>query len=168
MLEEKQLSVRDTRQTGAEASFRAESLRLFAYRVLVLLPVHAIGRIGQHVVKRFPLVCIVRQRIAEGNLLRVVAGHQHVRFADAEGLAVQLLAEQLDADRGVELLQRLFGQRQHAAGPAGGVIDLADDAPPSQFGVVVGDEQFDDKADDLARREMFACRLVRDFREPPD
>ena len=71
-------------------------------------------------------------------------------------------------DRGVELLQRLFGQRQHAAGPAGGVIDLSDDALARQLGVVVGDEQFDDKADDLARREMFACRFVGDFREPPD
>ena len=168
VLEEKQLAVGDARQARAEASFRAKCLRLFPYRVLVLLPVHAVGRIGQHVVKRFPPVRIVRQRVAEGYLLGVVAGHQHVRFADTEGLAVQLLAEQLDADRGVELLQRLFCQRQHAAGPTGRVIDLPDDALPGQLGVVVGDEQFDDKADDLARREMFACRLVRDFREPPD
>ena len=77
-------------------------------------------------------------------------------------------AEQLDADRGVELLQRLFGQRQHAAGSAGGVIDLADDALARQVGVVVGDEQLDDEADDLARREMLARRFVGDFREPPD
>ena len=143
-------------------------LCLFAYRVLVLLPVHAIGRIGQHVVKRCPLVGIVRQRIAEGDLLGVVAGHQHVRFADAEGLAVQLLAEQFDTDRGVELLQRLFCQRQHAAGPAGRVIDLPDDALARQFGVVVGDEQLDDEADDFARREVLARRFVRDFRKPPD
>ena len=90
------------------------------------------------------------------------------RFANAEGLAVQLLAEQLDADRGVELLERLFGQRQHAAGPAGGVIDLADDALTRQLGVVVGDEQLDDEADDLAGCEMLSRRFVRDFREPPD
>ena len=45
---------------------------------------------------------------------------------------------------------------------------MADDALARQLGVVLGDEQLDDEADDLARREMLARRFVGDFREPPD
>ena len=33
------------------------------------------------------------ERVAEGDLLRVVAGNQHVGFADAERFAVELLTE---------------------------------------------------------------------------
>ncbi len=39
---------------------------------------------------------------------------------------------------------------------------------PVKLGVVIGDQQIDDQADDLARREVFTGGLVRDFQEPAD
>jgi hypothetical protein len=37
------------------------------------------------------LVGVVGERVAERDLLGVVAGHKHVRFADSERLAVDFL-----------------------------------------------------------------------------
>ena len=62
------------------------------------------------VVEFLVLVSVVAKRVAEGDLLRVMPRHQHVGFADAEGFAVQLLPEQLNADRGIEVLERAFRQ----------------------------------------------------------
>ena len=160
MLEEQELAVRDARRAGAETAIETHCLGLFLDRVLILLPIHAVRRIGKHVVEFLVLVGVLGERVAEGDLLRVVAGHEHVGLADPEGLAVQFLPEQLDADRGVEIFQRLFGQRQHAARAAGRIVDLADDAAPGELGIVVGDQQIDDQADDFARGKMLTGGFV--------
>ena len=163
MLKEEELAVRDTGRPCPEAPVHPEVRSLGFDRVLVFLPVHAVGGIGQHVVEALARMGVLRERVAEGDLLGVVACHEHVRFADAERLAVELLAEELDADRVVEAFQRFFGQRQHTARPARRVIDLADDAAPCELFIVIGDEKIDDEADHLAGGEVFPCGLVRDF-----
>ena len=102
------------------------------------------------------LVPVVTQRVAEEDVLRVVRCHQHVRLADGEGLRVDLLAVELDPDFRVQRLHLFLGDRQHAAGPAGRVVDGADDAGLRQRIGVVAEQERDDQADDLARGEVLA------------
>ena len=91
-------------------------------------------------------------------------------LADRVGLGVDLLAVEVRGDllavlRG-ELLQRLLGDRQHAAGAAGAVVD--------QVGAgldLVGDRQEDQvghELDGVARRPVLAGLLVVLLVEPAD
>lgn len=86
------------RRARPETAIEAQGVRFVLDRVLIFFPVHAVGRVRQHVVEFLMLVGVLRERVAEGDLLGIVAGHEHVRFADAEGFAVQLLPEQFDAN----------------------------------------------------------------------
>lgn len=168
MLQEQELAVRYAGRARPETAVKAHRVRFGLDLVLIFLPVHPVGRIGQHVVEFLVLVSIVAKRVAEGDLLRVMPRHQHVGFADAEGFAVQLLPEQLNADRGIEVLERAFRQGQHAARAAGWIIYLAYYPAPGEFGIVIGDQKINDQSDDLSRREMFTGGFVRDFREAAD
>ena len=93
MLQEEELAVGNTRRARAEPPGMALIGGFRLDRVLILLPVHAIGRIGQHVVELAVPVRIIGKRIAEGDLFGVVARDQHIGLADAEGFAVELLPE---------------------------------------------------------------------------
>ena len=64
--------------------------------------------------------------------------------------------------------QMFLGDGQHAASASGRIIDRADDAGLGQHLVILDEDQIDHEADDLARREMLAGRLVGDFREFAD
>ena len=88
MLEEEELAVRYARRPRAKTTRLAKIGGLGLDRVLILLPIHAIGWIGEHVVKLAILVSVLGQRIAEGDLLRIMARHQHVGLADTERFAV--------------------------------------------------------------------------------
>ena len=84
MLKKKKLAVRDAWGSCSEAAVGPQSLGLFFDRVLVLLPVHTIGRIGEHVVKRLSLVGVSGECVAESDLLWIVTGDEHIGFTDAK------------------------------------------------------------------------------------
>ena len=67
------------------------------------------------------------------------------------GLVVQLLAEDLQPGLGVELAQVVLGDREHAAGPAGGVAERLHDARLGEHVVVLDEQQVHHQPDDLAR-----------------
>ena len=165
MLKKEELAVRNVRQARAEAAFLAQGRGFFPDRLLIFLPIHAIGRIGQHVVKAPVLVGVLGQRVTEGDVFRVVTRHQHVGLADAKRLAVQLLAEKLDANIGIELLQGLLGEREHSARAARRVVNLPDDPLAPELLVVVDDDEVHDQPDHLARCEMLTGGFVGNFRE---
>ena len=93
---------------------------------------------------------------------------QHVRLADRVGLVVQLLAEHGQPRLRVHRRQMLFRDRQHAARARRRVVDRAHDAGLGQNLVVLDEDQVDHQADDFARGEMLAGRLVRQFGELAD
>ena len=62
----------------------------------------------------------------------------------------------------------LARDRQHAARAGRRVVDRAHDAGLGQHVVVLDEQQIDHQADDLARREVLAGRLVGEFRELAD
>ena len=101
-------------------------------------------------------------------MVDVVALDEHVGAADGVGLGVVVLAEDFELGVGVQLVQVLVGDGQHAAGPAGGIEERADDALLHEQVAVGGEQQVDHQADDFAGREVVAGRLVRGFVESPD
>ena len=173
--QEQELAVADARQARSEAAGRAPVV-LVAHRVLVALPVLAVGRVGDHVVEAGAVVPVVRKRAAEDDVVRVppVAGlHEEVRLADGERLRVHFLAEQVNAGVGVHgrgdelafarLSRRdvLLGDGEHAARAAARVVDAPHDPLRAQPPPVAGQQQVDHEVDDVARREVLAGVLVQ-------
>ena len=78
----------------AEAPLEAERVTLLLDVVLLLLPLHAEGRIGEHVVERrgppaaAARVAIPGEAVAEDDVLGVLALDQHVRPAHRPRLVV--------------------------------------------------------------------------------
>ena len=140
---------------------------LAAHALQVALPALAVGRIGEHEVELAGREGVVGERrvlrAADDVVRRVaLALEQQVGLADGVGLGVDLLAVEVGGDllavlRG-ELLQRLLGHGQHAAGAAGAVVE--------QVGArldLVGDGQEDElrhQLDGVARRPVLAGLLV--------
>ena len=97
VLQEQQRAVVDPRQACAEAPLVAQRVALSLDGVLLLLPLHAKGRIGQHVVERVlatvgaACVAVRCERVAQNDALGVLALDQHVGLADRPGLVVQVL-----------------------------------------------------------------------------
>jgi hypothetical protein len=167
VLQEQEGAVVDARQAGAEAAGEAFVAVLVLYGLLDLLPLHAEGRVGEHVVEALAGVAVVGEAVAAGDVARVLGLEQHVRLADGEGL-VELLAEQLQVGLRVALGQVVLGHREHAAGPAGRVVQGLDDARGGQGVAVLPEQQLDHELDDLAGGEVLAGGLVGLLGEAPD
>ena len=141
--------------------------------LLLLLPLHAEGRIGEHVVEGALLAvgvaveAVLGEGVAEDDVVGVLALDEHVRLADGPGLVVPVLAEQLRVGVGVELADVLLGHREHAAGAAGRVVDGLDDVALAQV-LLRREQEVDHQLDHLARSEVLPGLLVRLLRADPD
>src|SRR5687767_6669419 len=109
---------------------------LGAHCVLVTLPILAVGRIGDEIVEAQAGVTIVRERAAEGDVVRVAALrflHEEIGLRDCPGLRVHLLTKKMNlsvlVDRGANETSVLpepdsdvlFGDNKHATRPAAGI-----------------------------------------------
>ena len=169
MQQEQHRAVAHPRQAGAEAAVEALQLMLLAHLALDLLPLHAEGRIGQHVVELALGMAVVAERVAADDVGHVLALDQHVGLADREGLVVEFLAEHGQARLRVVRQQMLGRHRQHAAGAGGRVVDGAHHrAAGRQHLAVLDEQQVHHQPDHLARGEVLAGRLVGDFGELAD
>ena len=128
--------------------------------LLHLLPLDPEGRIGQQVVVALAGEGVLAEAVAEADVRGRLVLQHHVGPAHRVRLGVQLLAEGDELARRVELAQVLLGDREHAAGAAGGVEHGAHDARRAQRVVVLDEEEIDHQADDFARGEVLAGRLV--------
>ena len=153
---------------GGEPAVGAGFVAFLRDRLGVLLPVHAVGRVGHAEVELAALEGVVGERVAEGDVGRVVALGEQVGLADRVGLRVVLLAVQAEPGVGVLGEQVLLGQGEHAAGAGGGVVQRADDAGLGQAGVLLGEEQVDQQPDRVARRVVVTGGLVRGLVELAD
>ena len=86
--QEQQRAVGDARQAGAEAAGMAHLLGLAPYLLLHLLPFHAKGRVGEHVVEVALGVAVLGQGVAGQDVADVLALDEHVRLADGITLVV--------------------------------------------------------------------------------
>ena len=132
--QEEQRAVIDARQAGTEASVEAKLLVLLGDVVLLRLPLHAEGRIGQHVVELLVRVAVAideaflglagAEGVAEDDVLHVLALDHEIGAADGVGLGVVFLAEEFEVGAGVQagfgIDDELLRFREHAAGAAVG------------------------------------------------
>jgi hypothetical protein len=172
VLQEEQRAVVDARQAGAEATAVAQGLGLVLDVPLLLLPLHAEGRVGQHVVEGalalgVAVEAVPGEGVAEDDVVGVLALDQHVSLADGPGLVVPVLAEQVGIGVGVEVADVTLGHREHAAGAAGRVVDGLDHVAAAQV-LLRGEQQVDHQLDDLAGREVLPGLFVRLLRADPD
>ena len=100
VLQEEQRAIVDARQARAEAAVVAERVALVLDVLLLLLPLHAEGRIGEHVVERpflavgVAVEAVLGEGVAEDDVVGVLALDEHVGPADGPGLVVPVLAEE--------------------------------------------------------------------------
>ena len=140
---------------------------------LLLLPLHAEGRIGQHVVEGDLLaVCVaieavLGEGVAEDDVVGVLALDQHVGLADRPGFVVPVLAEEERIGVGVEIADVFLRYRQHAAGAAGRIVDGLDHVAPAKV-LLRREQKVDHQLDHLARCEVLAGLLVRLLGADPD
>ena len=170
MLEEEELAVADPGQAGAEPAGVA-AVVFGLHRRLIHLPFLAEGRVGQQVVEALVGVLVLAERAAELDVLGVapVGGlDEQVGLADGERLRVDFLAEQVNVGVGVDLLDALSCDGQHAARAAAAVVDGADDVFLGQGFPVAGEQQVDHEANDFAGREVLAGVLVHRLAELAD
>jgi hypothetical protein len=113
-------------------------------------------------------VAVVTEAVAARDVAGVLGLQEHVGFADAVALVIELLAEDLEVGVGVEREEVVLRDREHAAGAARGVVEGLHDALRAQDVVVAREEQVDHQADDLARGEVLTRGLVGLLREAPD
>lgn len=92
--QEEHLPVGGRWQARGEAAVGAGLVALVLDGLGVLLPVHAVGRVGHAEVELTVREGVVREGVAEGDVGGVVALGEHVRLADRVGLRVVLLPEE--------------------------------------------------------------------------
>jgi hypothetical protein len=102
----------------------------------------------------------VAQGVAEHDVVGLLVLDEHVRAADRPALVVVLLAEQGEVGPRVSGADRLLANRQHAAGAAGRIVDLAVDAGLIDV-LLAGVDKMGHQSDHLARGEVVARLLVR-------
>ena len=172
VLQEEQRAVVHARQPGAEAAVKTTLVVLLLDLLLLLLPVHAEGRISEEVVEGLAVELVLGKAVAVPNVVTaaVVVNllHQHVGRRGGEGALVVVLPIDIELRGAMVLPQVVLRLRQHAAGAAGGVEQLADGAGCGEQFVVVNEQDAHHQSDDLARREMVARGLVGQFVEAPD
>ena len=143
-------------------------LELVADCFLDLLPLHAEGRVGQHVFEQLAVQAILAERVAKNDVADVLAADQHVGLADRLRLGVQFLTEQREPGFGIQLEQILTGHAEHAAGAGSRVIQGAHHAGFDQRIAVFDRQQIHHQANHLTRGEVLAGRFVGEFRELAD
>ena len=126
---------------------------LAAHALQVSLPALAIGRIGEHEVELAGREGVGGECGAELHVVRfdALTLQDEVGLADGVGLGVHLLAVEVDryllVSLAGQLLQRVFGDRQHPAGAAGAVVDQVGAGPDP-----ISDWQEDETGHELAPR----------------
>ena len=102
---------------------------LAAHALEVALPALAVGRVGEHEIELAGGEGVGREGGAVLDVvgLDALALEDEIGLADGVGLRVDLLAVEMNGDLlalvAGELVERLFGHGQHAAGAAGAVVD---------------------------------------------
>ena len=173
VLEEEERAVVHAGRARAEAPAKAEGVALVLDVALLLLPLHAEGRIGEHVVEG-PFLAIsgaveavLGEGVAEDDGVGVLALDEHVGLADGPSFVVPVLAEELGLGIGVEVADVFLGDGQHATRAAGGIVDGFDHMTAGEV-FLRREEEIDHELDHLARGEMFPGFLVGLFRADPD
>ena len=168
MLQEKKRAVVDPRQAGPEPATKALLVMLPLDKVGLGLPLHAKGRIGQHVIELFARKTIVGKAVAIGDMLDVLSLDHHIRPAYGIGLGVVVLTENLQASIGIQFPDIILGNGEHTSGPTGRVVERLDDAFGREHIAVGHKNQIDHQANHLTGCKMVARLFVRRLVEPPD
>ena len=172
VLQEQQCAVVDPRRARAKAADKA-LLVVFAHHFLLLaLPIHAKGWVGQEVVEALAEKLIVHQRVSElyvgGFWVFGVAAHQQVRRCHRIGALVEVLAVHIQPRAQLVIAKVVARFGKHAASAASRVQQGAHGVGLGQQIIVVHEQQADHQLNNLARGEVVTCRFIGLLVEAPD
>ncbi len=139
--------------------------------LLLGLPVHAEGRVGQQVVEAVFGVLVelvVDQGVAVFNTAALETLDQQVGGGNSVGSRVVVLTEDAHGGAVVVGAYPVLRLGEHAASAAGRVADGDDDPLLGEYVTVGLQQQVDHEADDLARGEVVTRGLVGRLVEAPD
>lgn len=132
VLQEQQRTIVDRGQAGTETAVEACLRRFLGNNLLLVLPLDAKGRVGQHVVKPLagePVAGLaVAQRVTQDDVVGLLILDEHVRTADRPAFVVVFLPIQAELGTVILRADRLFRHGQHTARAACRVVNLAVDA----------------------------------------
>jgi hypothetical protein len=164
VLQEEQRAIVHTREPGAKAAVEAALVVLLLDLLLLLLPVHAEGRIREEVVEGLTGKLIVREAVTESNILAAAIVidllHEHVRRGGCESPLVVVLTIDVQPCLVVMLAKIILRFCQHAAGAASRIEQLAYRSRRSQQLVVIDEEDVYHEPDHFSRCEVVPGCLV--------
>ena len=108
---------------------------------------------------------IIRERVAEHDVLDVLPLDEHVCFANRVTLRIEFLPVHHEPRFGIDLVQMIIGNAEHAARSRGRVVHRAHDAWLRKRIVILNEKKINHEPNDFARREMFARSFVGEFGE---
>ncbi len=168
MEQKKQRAIGDARQSGAKTAVVPLLGGFLADFFFDLLPLHAEGRIGEHVIKVFAGQAVGGERVAEDDVGDVLTLDQHVGFADGVGLRVQLLAVHDQSGIWIDLCEVFVCDAQHSASASGRIVEAPYYAGSSESVVILDEQEIDHQPDHFARGKMFSGGLIGQLGELAD
>jgi hypothetical protein len=107
VLEEEQRAIVHARQPSAEAAVEAALIVLLLDLLLLLLPIHAEGWIGEEIVEGLARELVLGEAVAEADIVAATVVihllHQHVGSCGGEGALVVVLAVDVEPRLGMVL-----------------------------------------------------------------
>ena len=163
LLQKQQRTVVDRRQARAETPREAEFTVLPLDNGLLVLPLDAEGRIGEHVMEALVGMAVlglaVTERVAPDDVVGFSALDEHIGTANRPAFVVVLLSEQAEIGAGVLAPNVFLGDGEHSAGAAGRIINRAIDTGCVDI-ALAGIDQVRHQADHFARGEVVPGLLV--------
>src|SRR6266508_5682046 len=160
VLKKKQRTIIDARRARSEAALETQCVALLLDEALLLLPFHAQGRIGQHVIELLIRKTVFRERVAENDVIGVLAFDDHVGLADSPGVVIPVLAIEQRIRFAVELADIIFRNGEHSASAAGRIVNRFHHVTMREI-FFRREKQIHHQLDHLARSEVFASLLIR-------
>jgi hypothetical protein len=139
---------------------------------LLLLPIHAEGRIGEQIIEGLARKLVVGKTVAEAHVIAtavvVYLLYEHVGGSRGESTLVVVLPIDIEPGGRVVLAQVVLCLGQHTAGAAGGVEELAHRARCGEELVILDEQDVHHQPDDLARGEVVTGGLIGQLVEAAD
>ena len=172
MLQEQQGAVVHAWQASAPRAVLRGLLVAADDLLLLLLPVHAEGRVGDEVVEGLPFELVVGEAVAVLDVLSAAVVvdllHEHVGCCRREGALVVVLAVDVELRFLVVIAHVALCLGKHAPRAARRVEHAHDGAWLAEHVVGIHEEKIDHEVDHLARREVIARGFISQFVEASD
>ena len=167
MLQEKERAVINAGSACTKAAIVAKRPGFILDKALLLFPLHAEWRIGQHIIKSGFGKTVIFKGAVGFDVIRIFTFDEHVRTADGISFVVPVLPEEMRLGITIEVADVLLCHRKHASRAAGRVVNRLDHMALAQVSFR-RKQQIDHQFNYFARCEVLSGLLIGLFSSDPD